>query len=133
MLYWQKLVFHKKTFKKYSFIKGIDLKNNVGQYAAIFVGLKFSKGEKIIVMDDDLQHLPSSLISIYNKLKDFDTCYTLYLKRKHIFYKILVSNINNFFSSFIFNKPHKIYLSSFKGFSAEVKNKFIKFRSQIVF
>ena len=90
----------------------------------IFVGLKLSKGDKIIVMDDDLQHPPSSLITIYNKLNDFDTCYTLYLKRKHIFWKILTSNINNLFSSFIFNKAYKIYLSSSKGFSSEVKNKF---------
>jgi polyisoprenyl-phosphate glycosyltransferase len=123
----------KKLSKKYFFIKGIDLKNNVGQHAAIFIGLKFSTGEKIIVMDDDLQHPPSRIITIYNKLKNFDTCYTLYLKRKHIFWKILVSDINNLFSSLIFNKPHKVYLSSFKGFSSEVKNKFIRSRPQIVF
>jgi len=119
--------------KKYPFIKGIDLKDNIGQQAAIFVGLKFSKGKKIIVMDDDLQHPPSSIITIYNKLKNFDTCYTIYINRKHIFWKILVSDINNFFSNFIFNKPRKIYLSSFKGFSFEVKNKFIRSRPQIVF
>jgi|TARA_B110000305_G_scaffold237831_1_gene301978 undecaprenyl-phosphate 4-deoxy-4-formamido-L-arabinose transferase len=123
----------KNLAKKYSFIKAIDLKENIGQHAAIFVGLKFSKGDKIIVMDDDLQHPPSSLITIYNKLNDFDTCYTLYLKRKHIFWKILTSNINNLFSSFIFNKPYKIYLSSFKGFSSEVKNKFIGTKLQKVF
>ena len=123
----------KKLAKKYSFIKGINLKDNIGQHAAIFVGLKFSKGEKIIVMDDDLQHPPSDIITIYNKLKNFDTCYTLYLKRKHIFWKVLVSNINNLFSNFIFNKPHRIYLSSFKGFTAEVKNKFIGSKPHIVF
>jgi undecaprenyl-phosphate 4-deoxy-4-formamido-L-arabinose transferase len=123
----------KKLAKKYSFIKGIDLKENIGQHAAIFVGLKFSKGDKIIVMDDDLQHPPSSLITIYNKLNSFDACYTLYLKRKHIFWKILVSDINNLFSSFIFNKPYRIYFSSFKGFSSEVKNKFIDTKLQKVF
>ena len=123
----------KKLAKKYSFIKGIDLKENIGQHAAIFVGLKFSKGDKIIVMDDDLQHPPSSLIKIYNKLNSFDACYTLYLKRKHVFWKILVSDINNLFSSLILNKPRKVYLSSFKGFSAEVKDKLIRSRPQIVF
>ena len=122
-----------KLSKKYSFIKGINLKNNVGQHAAIFIGLKFSKGQKIIVMDDDLQHPPSSIITIYNKLNNFDACYTLYLKRKHIFWKVLVSDINNLFSSFLFNKPYRIYLSSFKGFSSEVKNKFIDTKLQKVF
>ena len=123
----------KKLSKKHSFIKGINLKKNIGQHAAIYVGLKFSKGEKIVVMDDDLQHPPSSIITIYNKLSNFDTCYTFYIKRKHIFWKILISNINNFFSSFIFNKPFKIYLSSFKGFTSEVKNKIILKKTQNIF
>lgn len=123
----------KKLSKKYSFIKGIDLKNNVGQHAATFIGLKFSKGQKIIVMDDDLQHPPSSIITIYNKLNKFDACYTIYLKRKNIVWKVLVSNINHLFSSFLFNKPYGIYLSSFKGFSSEVKNKSIDTKLQKVF
>ncbi len=125
--------FIKKLAKKHSFVKGIDLKDNIGQHAAIFVGLKFSKGEKIIVMDDDLQHPPSSIITIYNKLNNFDACYTLYLKRKHNFWKILISEINHLFSSFLFNKPYKIYLSSFKGFTSEVKNKFIATKPKIIF
>ncbi len=47
--------------KKNSFIKGIDLKKNIGQHAAIFVGLNYATASKIITMDDDLQHPPSYL------------------------------------------------------------------------
>ena len=35
-----------KITKKYSFVKGIDLKKNVGQHAAIFVGLKYCSWKK---------------------------------------------------------------------------------------
>ena len=101
----------KKISEKFDFIKGINLSYNVGQHGAIFVGLKNSNGDRIIIMDDDLQHPPQSLISIYEQLDLFDACYTLYLKRKHVFWKIFVSTLNNFFSSFIFNKPFKIYTS----------------------
>ena len=55
----------KQISEKFHFIKGIDLSYNVGQHGAIFIGLKNSKGNRIIIMDDDLQHPPKSLISIY--------------------------------------------------------------------
>ena len=122
-----------KITKKYSFVKGIDLKKNVGQHAAIFVGLKFALGKKIILMDDDLQHPPASLIKIYNKLNNFDACYTLYLKRRHNFWKIIISYINHLFSSFLFDKPYRIYLSSFKGFTSKVKNEFIRTKQKRIF
>ena len=122
-----------KLSKRYSFIKGINLQKNIGQHGAIFVGLKFSSGKKIITMDDDLQHPPSSIIALYNKLDNFDACYTIYNKRKHIFWKILVSKVNNFFASFLYNKPYKIYLSSFKGFNSNIKNNLILDKPQKVF
>ena len=71
----------------------IKLSKNVGEHNAVMAGLKHSTGDWIIVMDDDLQHPPSSIITIYNELNNFDACYTFYIKRKHIFWKILKSNI----------------------------------------
>ena len=81
--------------KKFKFIKGIDLKNNIGQHAAIFVGLKYAKGNLIITMDDDLQHPPKSIVNICKKLINNDACYTVYINRKHSLWKILVSKTNN--------------------------------------
>ena len=59
---------------RYQEIKGINLEKNIGQHGSIFVGLKFSTGEKIVIMDDDLQHPPSSILSIYHKLNSYDVC-----------------------------------------------------------
>ena len=123
----------KKISKEFKFVKGIDLGHNVGQHGAIFVGLKYSIGNKIIMMDDDLQHPPKSLMSIYEKLDIYDACYTLYLKRKHVYWKIIVSTVNNFFSSFIFDKPFKIYTSSMKGMRGEVKDRFVGHNPKIPF
>jgi undecaprenyl-phosphate 4-deoxy-4-formamido-L-arabinose transferase len=122
-----------KLSKRLHFIKGINLKYNVGQHGAIFVGLKYAKGNKIITMDDDLQHPPKNIINIVKKLTNYDICYTVYLNRKHFFWKILVSKANNIFASFLFNKSYNIYLSSFRGFTSEVKNKIIKRKPNKVF
>lgn len=39
-------------------IKGISLSRNFGKEAAVLAGLKYSKGEAVIVIDADLQHPP---------------------------------------------------------------------------
>ena len=114
-----------KLSKSNSNLKGINLKYNIGQHGSIFVGLKYSKGKKIIIMDDDLQHPPKSLISINDKLDRFDACYTLYKNRQHARWKIIISVLNNIFSSFLFNKKFNIYLSSMKGIRSETKETFI--------
>ena len=123
----------KKISKVFNFVKGINLNDNIGQHGAIFVGLKYSIGKRIIIMDDDLQHPPQSLISIYQQLDLYDACYTLYLKRKHVYWKIFVSSVNNFFSSFIFNKPFKIYTSSMKGIRSDVKDRFMDHNPKVPF
>ncbi len=119
--------------KKFRYIKGINLKKNYGQHTAIFVGLKYAKGKKIITMDDDLQHPPSSINQILITLKKYDLCYTLYLKRKHVFWKKTVSYLNNIFSSFLFNKSFKIYLSSYRGFDSNLLPKMFKNKKNVIF
>tara|TARA_A100001234_G_scaffold181014_1_gene163662 strand:- start:627 stop:1403 length:777 start_codon:yes stop_codon:yes gene_type:complete len=123
----------KNLSKKFKFIKGINLKKNYGQHSAIFVGLKYAKGKKIITMDDDLQHPPTSIHFILNALNKYDLCYTLYLKRKHVFWKRTVSYLNNIFSSYLFNKSFKIYLSSYRGFNSKILPKFFKNKKKIIF
>ena len=91
----------KHLSKKNRNIRGINLKKNYGQHTAIFVGLKYARGKKIITMDDDLQHPPKSLNNIIDALDNYDLCYTLYIKRKHLVWKKMVSYINNIFSVFV--------------------------------
>ena len=55
----------KKLKKKYKFLKGIKLKKNYGQHKAIYVGLKYSTGDIIIIMDSDLQYNPKYILKFY--------------------------------------------------------------------
>lgn len=123
----------KHLSKKNKNIRGINLKKNYGQHTAIFVGLKYARGKKIITMDDDLQHPPKSLNNIIDALDNYDLCYTLYIKRKHLIWKKTVSYINNIFSSFLFNKSYKIYLSSFRGFRSKLLPSMLKNQKKVIF
>ena len=114
--------------KNYNFILGLNLNGNFGQHNAIMAGLNNCKGKYIITLDDDLQHPPEFFPDILEALKYSQICYTNYRNRKHIGWKKFVSKLNNLVSSFILNKPPKIYMSSFRGFTKEVNLKIIEFR-----
>ena len=46
-------------------IKGINLSRNFGQHYAITAGLRFARGEWIVVMDCDLQDRPEEIMNLY--------------------------------------------------------------------
>ena len=123
---WKIIKFLSINFK---FIKGINLSRNFGQHNAIMAGLNECNGKNIITIDDDLQHSPNNIIDIYNQLfKGFDVCYVNYLERKHEKWKIFFSHISNIISSFLLNKPLKIYCSSYKGFKRSILKEIIKYK-----
>lgn len=51
-------------------IKVIDFRRNFGQTAAINAGLKFSKGEIIVLMDSDLENDPNDIPGMLAKLEE---------------------------------------------------------------
>lgn len=73
----------KKECKNNKKIKGLRLSRNFGQHSAITAGLKFTKGNWIIVMDCDLQDRPDQISTLYNEaLKGFDIVYARRRARK---------------------------------------------------
>ena len=122
-----------QLINKFSFIKGINLTENFGQHNAIMAGLNYCLGKYIITIDDDLQHPPEFIPNILEQLKNYDVCYTKYRNRKHIKWKKFVSQLNNFVSSFILNKPLKIYMSSYRGITEKIKIKIIQFKKPDVY
>lgn len=59
-------------------IKGIRLSRNFGQQIAVSAGLHFAKGERVIVMDTDLQNPPEAIPAILDRLgAGADIVYTI--------------------------------------------------------
>ena len=128
---WEKIKFLANKFVN---VKGVCLSENYGQHNAIMAGLKECSGNIVITMDDDMQHPPESIMDIYNELiKGFDVCYVYYLNRQHPLWKRFVSWLNNLISSYLLNKPLKIYMSSFKGFKKSVLLEITKFQGSEVY
>ncbi len=122
---WQKITAISET---YDDITGINLFKNSGQDNAILAGLRISKGNYCVVMDDDLQHLPTDILKLYNECKKgFDVCYANFITRKQNVIKQIGSNINGKIAEILVSKPKGIYLSPFKIIAKKTINEIIKF------
>lgn len=51
-------------------IKYISFSRNFGKEAAMYAGLKYSKGDYVIIMDSDLQHPPKLIPQLIDKAKE---------------------------------------------------------------
>jgi polyisoprenyl-phosphate glycosyltransferase len=56
-----------------------------------------------------------------------------YKKREYGFFKILISKLNNIVSSFLMDKPNKIYLSSYKCFKKNIAKKIAEYNGNVFF
>lgn len=80
-----------RTNKK---VVGIELSRNFGQHYAITAGLKYAKGEWIIVMDCDLQDNPDEIPNLYGKaMEGYDIVYARRVERQDSFIKKLSSSL----------------------------------------
>jgi glycosyltransferase involved in cell wall biosynthesis len=114
--------------RQYSFIRGICLRKNAGQHNAIMAGLAHSRGEFIVVMDDDLQHPPSAIPLLLHALGNgADVCYANYAKRKHALWKRVGSKFNNMVATLLLGKPRSLYLSSFKAMRRAIAEQVVKY------
>jgi len=123
---WKKIV---KVCEKNKKALGITLRKNSGQDNAIMAGLKFAKGEHIVIMDDDLQHSPHDVLKLYNEClrKGSDICYARFSDKKQKNWKNFGSWVNGKLSEKLISKPKEIYLSPFKVFRKEIAQEMIKY------
>jgi polyisoprenyl-phosphate glycosyltransferase len=115
-------------------IKAIQLRKNVGQHNAIFLGLKYCEGDIIITMDDDGQNSPDNIEEMIKKMENgYDVCYANYKIKKHNLFRRFGSYINNIFTSVLFKKPLSLILTSFRVFKKEIKDEILKYKSSYIY
>ncbi len=112
----------------HAFIRGINLRKNVGQHNATIAGLHHARGRIVAIMDDDLQHPPGALGDMIRALdQGHDVCYTRYLNRQHAWWRQAGSRFNDLVATLLLGKPKGLYLSSFKAMRREIVGEIIKY------
>jgi undecaprenyl-phosphate 4-deoxy-4-formamido-L-arabinose transferase len=80
--------------RRYPEIRGIDLMRNYGQHNALLCGIRASRHDVIITMDDDLQQPPEEIPRLLEKLGDgYDVVYGRPEREQHGLWRNLGSRI----------------------------------------
>lgn len=65
-----------KLSRRYSWVRGINLRRNYGQHNAVLCGIRRARCETIVTMDDDLQNPPEEMPKLLSELgKGYDVVY----------------------------------------------------------
>lgn len=129
---WEKL---KELNKQDKRVKIIRLLSNYGQHNATSCGMKYTAGDYIITMDDDLQHIPEEipgLLEYFLSNPENDVLMTVPQKRKHSLIRNIGSYLTNIIISISIKKPLKLRVSSFRIMSRIVKDAILNYKGKNV-
>lgn len=95
-------------------IKGISLARNFGQASATMAGLKHSRGDIIVSLDDDGQSPLDGLPLLLEKIEEgYDIVYGDYYEKKESPFRLFGSKVNELMQRALLGKPKEIAVNSF--------------------
>lgn len=111
-------------------ITGIDFARNFGQHSALMAGLRQSKGDVIICLDDDGQTPADEAYKLIAALEDgADVAYARYSKKKHSLFRNFGSYVNEEMARFMLDKPKELYVSSYFAAKRYIVNDMIRYEN----
>ncbi len=115
-------------------VKIISLDGNFGQQNALMCGFKYTTGNYIVTMDDDLQHLPEEIKKLVVTIeKGYDVVYGITDDKHHQLYRNLGSKITNYLFNMITPKKDNIRVSSFRIIRRSLLEKIITHKTAFVY
>jgi len=124
-----------KIANKDNRLKCISLSRNFGHQNALMAGMDHATGENIIIMDGDLQHPPSLIPVMLNKLNEgFDIVSTRRHKTENIsVFKKMMANVFYTFINTISDTKIEANVADFKAFNRKVLNSILQFKERELF
>lgn len=102
----------------------ICLDGNFGQQNAIMCGLRHTKGDYVITIDDDLQHPPEEIPKLLQELdKGFDVVYGIPSVKKVHGIRSYGTVLTDMFFTFICSKPRSVKVGSFRALKRHIAEK----------
>lgn len=100
---------------KYSECIGVNLLVRQGQHRAVLAGLNHTRGEYVVVMDDDGQNPPTEIAKLFLAASEGnDLVFGNYIDYKQKFFRRVSSSLMKIFVRFIFRSPRAVSVSNFK-------------------
>ena len=96
---------------------------NFGEHQAVITGYRYSQGEYVVNIDDDLQNPPEEAIELWEKARgeNLDAVYAdFFQSKKHSLWRNLGSIFANKTAHLFLDLPENIYLASFRCLSRTI-------------
>ena len=102
-------------------IVGLNLSKNYGEHYAISAGLKYARGEWVVVMDCDLQNRPEDIPALYQKAQEgWDIVHARRVHKKFGFWKRLSSKLFHWVYNRLSDRRSDETIAEFGIYSAKV-------------
>jgi glycosyltransferase involved in cell wall biosynthesis len=112
----------KKLAENNENVTAVRLSRNFRKPGAMMCALHYVNGDYVIMMDDDLQHLPEDIPHLIAK-KNHDVVLGVFTERKHNLMKRTLSWLNNWFEKQAIGKPTHLRYSPFQLLKRDIVEK----------
>jgi undecaprenyl-phosphate 4-deoxy-4-formamido-L-arabinose transferase len=112
---------------------GIDLTRNYGQHNALLCGIRAAQHSVVVTMDDDLQHPPSQIPLLLNKLAEgHDVVYGVPQRERHGWWRDGSSIVTKLALHHIMGAATARKVSAFRAFRTYLRDAFAAYRSPFI-
>jgi glycosyltransferase involved in cell wall biosynthesis len=96
-------------------VVAVRLLRNYGQHSAVHCGLALSRGEYVVVLDDDMQNRPEEILNLIQSAgAGADVVFGSFRRKRHSAVRRLGSWLTNHVNTAVFGKPKDLVLTNFK-------------------
>jgi glycosyltransferase involved in cell wall biosynthesis len=115
-------------------LRGVHLMRNYGQHNALLAGIRQARFDRIVTMDDDLQHPPEAIPQLLAKLDEgFDVVYGTPVKENHGVLRDFSSIATKTILKCVLDVTVAREVASFRAFRTELRDAFADYHSPTVF
>ena len=114
-------------------VQGINLMRNYGQHNALLCGIRSTRGDVIITIDDDLQNPPEEVPKLLAKLAEgYDVVYGTPEQEQHGLWRDLASQVTKLALQSAMGTKTARSVSAFRAFRAQVRQAFANYQGPYV-
>ncbi len=116
--------------KKHENITGINFAKNFGQHSALLAGIRATKGDYVICLDDDGQTPANEAGLLIEALNNgADAVYAKYDHKKHSAFRNFGTFMNEKMAEHMLGKPKNLYVSSYFGVKRFVADEMTRYQN----
>jgi glycosyltransferase involved in cell wall biosynthesis len=113
-------------------VRGINLRRNFGQQNALLAGIRASRGDVIVTMDDDLQHPPEEITRLLERMDSADVVYGTPVTRVRGWSRNFAAAVTKAALASVLGAAHARDIAAFRAFRGSLRPVFAQYHSPYV-